>query len=170
MCWFFFIPPNNICSHIIIEFQYKRPFLNLSIQTDFLKINIAIKLCQGLSLVFTSFVGRYQWPVVIDNIKSKCGTFDWLMAKYWVGCLQEAFNVYNTFLINSGVHDMDVYIYFWYQKTHSCVFNLLLWWNYDKSFWKLQADNYFRVKVWVKRNSVHFFVAITHPSPPFLSL
>ena len=45
------------------------------------------------------FCGLVVIPEVIDNIKSKHGTFDWLMAKYWVGCLQEAFDVNNTFVI-----------------------------------------------------------------------
>ena len=45
------------------------------------------------------FCGLVVIPEVINNIRSKRGTFDWLMAKYWVGCLQEAFNAYNTFII-----------------------------------------------------------------------
>ena len=48
----------------------------------------------------TGFCGLVLITVAIDDIRSKYSPFDWLMAKWWVGCLQEAFNVYNTFVIH----------------------------------------------------------------------
>jgi hypothetical protein len=51
------------------------------------------------SCIRTGFCGLVVIPEVIDDIRSKLGTFDWLMTKYLVGCLQEAFDAYNTFVI-----------------------------------------------------------------------
>ena len=63
--------------------------------------NLMIRFCDmWMSQLYKNrFCGLGLTPVVSDDIRSKGGTFDWLTAKYWVGCLQEAFNVYNNFVI-----------------------------------------------------------------------
>ena len=77
------------------------------------------RLTHNTQLYKNQFCRLVLIPVVIDNIRSKCGTFDWLMAKYWVGCLQEAFKAYSTFsflkhcsLFSFGYSDILKFIIF----------------------------------------------------------
>ena len=104
-------------SFLTIQIQrvilHSKPVLNFRFK-DFwyTKINLTqIWLDQFTQLYKNRFCGLVVIPEVSNDIRSKRGTFDWPMAKCWVGCLQEAFNAYNTFVIPKTLFSIQFWLF-----------------------------------------------------------
>ena len=85
-----------------------------------------------------------QWLSTLDQK----WPFYWLMAKYWVGCLQEAFNEYNTFVI---------------QKTTYIIYSVLEFYNMLKLSWLSTTKDFKTNSNSLANNKILVLMAFLHP-------